>query len=444
MRTKSTALLCIGAIAALVLGGCGAAKAPEQPKPNGQAPEPALPNGVISDKKVELIVFLNSITRGDLEKYYIQPAKEKFPNFTIRGENRDISQMIAAGEMPDIIVGSKGTISDIMYKNDLVGDVGDLVKKYSYDVTKLEPALVDIMRTFGGGNIIGLPLHVNNKVMYYNKDLFDRFGVAYPKDGLNWDEAYEIAKKMTRVENGVLYRGFSDRWGDTFFAANPFSLSYLSPKEERSTFIENDRWKIIADNFKRFYTLPGLQFDSKTSSQEEDRKIFEKGTSAMSIFIPDAGPKDWNFAWDIVSVPYYTQNQGVSQQVNGLFNYITKGSKNREAAFQFAAWMTSAEMQTMLAKEGRVPALKDEAIKKQFMQNVPLYSGKNIKAFISGKYAPQGPARDAGLVKGFENPAQRLLFQEMQNVIVEGKDLNSAFRDADEAIRKALAAEKAK
>lgn len=48
------------------------------------------------------------------------------------------------------------------------------------------------------GNINYIPIGWNNIMINYNRDLFDKAGVAYPKDGRwTWDEFRETAKKLT-------------------------------------------------------------------------------------------------------------------------------------------------------------------------------------------------------------------------------------------------------
>ena len=80
--------------------------------------------------------------------------------------------------------------------------------------------------------------------MYYNKDLFDRFGVPYPKDGMTWDEVYALAQKVTRTEGGVAYKGFA--FQDFYlFTANQLSLSFVDGKTEKSV-VNSDGWKKLS------------------------------------------------------------------------------------------------------------------------------------------------------------------------------------------------------
>ncbi|NOU90117.1 extracellular solute-binding protein [Paenibacillus sp. LMG 31460] len=65
-------------------------------------------------------------------------------------------------------------------------------------------------------------------VLYYNKDIFDKFGISYPRNGMTWDEVYDLAKKLNRTEDGISYRGFGMAAG-AMFTVNPLSLQPVEP-----------------------------------------------------------------------------------------------------------------------------------------------------------------------------------------------------------------------
>lgn len=50
---------------------------------------------------------------------------------------------------------------------------------------------------------------MNNVVTYYNREIFDKFAISYPRDGITWEEMAALAQKVSRVDNGVQYYGYS-------------------------------------------------------------------------------------------------------------------------------------------------------------------------------------------------------------------------------------------
>jgi multiple sugar transport system substrate-binding protein len=47
------------------------------------------------------------------------------------------------------------------------------------------------------GKQYGVPLSVQARVLFYNRNIFDRFGVPYPRGAMTWREFIEIAKRVT-------------------------------------------------------------------------------------------------------------------------------------------------------------------------------------------------------------------------------------------------------
>ena len=70
----------------------------------------------------------------------------------------------------------------------------DYVKSHS-DFSDFAPSLLE--QSSYKGNIYFIPIGWNNIMINYNRDLFDKAGVAYPKQGWTWDEFRETAKALT-------------------------------------------------------------------------------------------------------------------------------------------------------------------------------------------------------------------------------------------------------
>lgn len=49
----------------------------------------------------------------------------------------------------------------------------------------------------------GMPKGFDTIAVYYNKELFDNAGVAYPTTDWTWDDYVSIAKQLTDADNGV-------------------------------------------------------------------------------------------------------------------------------------------------------------------------------------------------------------------------------------------------
>lgn len=394
------------------------------------------------EEPAEVSFYLNSMSQVMYDAI-AEKAKAKFPNYTLisvpnsNAGGPTFEAMLTTGSVPDIYV-TRGV--ERLAESGLSYDISELIKTMKFDQSRIDESLWEHMRNDTGGKLVGIPLSSSVRALHYNKDLFDKFGVPYPKDGMTWDDVYDMAKRMTRTEDGVLYRGYVERWMDMFFDNNPYGETYLSLTEDKAA-VNTEGWRKIIENFQRFYTLPGLQFDAKTISKEQDWRIFIDGRSAMTIFT-SRNFMNWSFDWDIVSFPTYKDKPGVGSPADSINLYIMSTSKNKEAAFKVAAWLVSDEMQAYLASDfGNFPSIKNEEIRKQFQKNDSLYKGKNVNAYLYNKVTPVVPGRKPGLVSV---NATTPFMKELEKLILENKDINSVQRAAEEAINKAIAAEKAK
>jgi len=69
------------------------------------------------------------------------------------------------------------------------------------------------------GQLWGIPAGVDLWVMYYNKDLFDRYGIPYPEPKWTWDDFVDTILSVRHVGEGI----FGCLTDDTLF---PFALVY--------------------------------------------------------------------------------------------------------------------------------------------------------------------------------------------------------------------------
>ncbi|MFC0210866.1 ABC transporter substrate-binding protein [Paenibacillus chartarius] len=375
------------------------------------------------------------------DKQIGQFLKKKFPDITIKhihwdNPGRQYKDLIAAGTIPDIIFdNTRMNVQRWIFANDLQYDISDLIKKYNFDTTKLNPAQVAQMKNLTPeGKLFGLPYNNNDFVLFYNKDIFDKFGVDYPKDGMTYDEIYELAKRLTRVEGEITYKGFSQNPGH-YMNYNQLSLSPLSLTEDKAS-LNTPEWKKVVDNLRRFYDIPANQFDTVET-------FATKGNIAMAVATVDHlvsfYEQNKNLNFDIVSVPSFAEAPNSRYQPNVYSMYITKQSTKKDLAFQAIAAILSEEHQIELAKEGVIGPLETKAVQEAFGQNLPQMNGKHVSSIYFGKTAMPPPARAAGLT-WYDVPMQNV-FQPL--IFKESKDSVTALRMIEEQSTKAIQTEKA-
>jgi multiple sugar transport system substrate-binding protein len=378
----------------------------------------------------------------DQFKTYLEaPVKKKYPYISfefIQGSTGNtkpdtISHLVAAGTVPDIIVAGASNPFEFVTLG-LTEDIMPLVKKHNFDLGRLDDQSVAFMRKYSpDGTLFSLPFKYGSIVLYYNKDIFDKFGAAYPKDFMTWDEIYELTKRVTRNVDGVQYKGYSGVFS-TMFNYNQLSMSFVDPQSLRAS-VNSDKGRKILEPLIKIYSIPGNEFDRKKAS---DNNVFLKDrTKAMYensniIYLFDDNMKK-TLNWDLVTIPLFDRNQKIGSGPFPQNVTITATSKHKDEAFLVVDTLLSDEVQGQRASIlGAEPILKKQSVRDQFMKGVDFVSGKNVGAFFK-----LNPAPPRNLTK-YDNPSNTDYATAMEDVLLKKSDLNTALRKAEDKINKRI------
>ncbi|MFE5323021.1 ABC transporter substrate-binding protein [Paenibacillus sp. NPDC056579] len=400
----------------------------------------------VSNEPVELVLYSTAATsEEEVQKKFIDPVKQKFPNITIKyikkGTGTTIDEMVASGQTIDIYYESTNyfyTVSNY----DLAYDMTDLIKKHNIDLSAFEPTMIDFAKSMSKNGIYGLPVWSQNVILFYNKDIFDKFGVPYPKNGMTWDELQQTAKTLTRTDGDKQYLGFASSPAHTI-KANQLGLTFLDPKTDKATIQTDEKWKQL---YQTYYVNPSNDPNYKKAMVALKNKLpykdpFLKDRNlAMMAYLSDL---DWansgseGMNWDIAALPSFKDMPTIGSQAYPFYWGVTKQSKYKDQAMQVIQYLTSVEYQTKQVRSGTMTALKDDAIKKQFAQDSK-YKDKNTSAVFYHQYAPM-PARSP-----YEGDAQKAYEDAIHEAALGDTDLNTLFRKIEETANKAVDAAKAK
>ncbi|ULL18847.1 carbohydrate ABC transporter substrate-binding protein [Paenibacillus sp. H1-7] len=436
---KRTGFAALSAIMAITMvSACSGSKAPDAPAGNTAKHEPVTLKFYTGDKDYE------EKFRTEVEA----KVKEKYPyiSFEFQGaeQGKEIQDLVLAGESPDIYYQGISALNEKLVKFNLQYDLTELIRKNQFDLSRIDPAYLDIIKNASAGygaGLYGLPVNSFTPVLYYNKDIFDKFGIPYPKDGMTWDDAYALAQKLTRFEDGIQYRGMTMNF-IYLLDNNQLGAPYLHPAEDRSA-VNTDAWKSIFTTLTKFYRLPMNAPMDERSRVKEVASFTKDRISAMHADVTAAAesfPDDFT-NWDMVSLPVMKEAPGTNAQINPRFYYILSASKHKEEAFKVLELVLSDEVQMQASKSGKATVLNNPAIQKAFGQEFSRLKGKHTEALYVNKPVKAVPARDSKLVTV---PVTTPLNKEFNNVLTGKKDVNTALRDLEETINKAILAEKQK
>ncbi|MBD2860751.1 extracellular solute-binding protein [Paenibacillus sp. IB182363] len=172
--------------------------------------------------------------------------RNKFPDYKVKYIQAKggsmLNDLLVNGTKFDIFYSTIGNFEHSVLQNELQVDMTEMIKKHNIDLNRIEPTIVQALKQVQGGKIFALPVSTTNLVNYYNKDLFDKFGVPYPGDDMTWEQTLEVSKKMTRNEGGTQYYGLAASFVH-LFRLNPLSIPSVDLVTQKPTINKDERWK---------------------------------------------------------------------------------------------------------------------------------------------------------------------------------------------------------
>lgn len=396
---------------------------------NGDSSEPA-----VSEPTDIYIYAASGGTPEWFEDTYGKYFSEQFPHITFKvafAGQITMKDYIASGESLDIIKGAYSTFIPNVLEADLQYDISDLIKAYDINLDDYDPAVIALQRQLADGKMYGLPAYMGTSGLYYNKDIFDKFSVDYPTDGLTWDDVYELAVKLTRNDGEQQYYGFAND-NLNYIQANQLSLDLVDPNTFTANF-ESEPWKKIIATLSRFMTITDINLEEATVAA-----FNTKGTVAMATnYTGCCGftPGDAVTNWDVVRIPDFPDLPNVGPQVFPNFWSLSAISQNKETAFEVISWVAGRQFQTSLNKRGLATVLNDPAMREDYGSDLPKYDGKNVAALFPKPHA------DSSNITIYQPIAAAELNRALIE-IADGKDINTALREAvEEANRQIKAAQ---
>lgn len=394
-------------------------------------------SGETANKGPVKLVFYSTAgwTQEAFNERFGDAMRKKFPEYTIEyiqsGKGAQLADLMAAGQQIDVFWQAVDVTIQQMQEFKLEYDMSDLIKKHGLNLSTLEQSSIDAIRSLSGGKMYALPLVINTAALYYNKDLFDKFGVAYPKDNMTWDQVIELAKRMFRTDGGQQYFGLGTSINHNF-SLNPQSVAYVDRKTEKPTILTDTKWKTIYETMVEAYKSTGGTAKGPTNFVQEKNIAMTEGLANLFLNMDMT-----TMNWDMITYPTYKEAPGKAPQPYPTLFGVTSTSKFKDEAFKVLQHMLTEQEQLSLSERAIIPVLQKDNVIKAFGTKSK-YQGKNFQSILSRKFSPM-PDKTK-----YDSKAQPIYNKYVTNIAKGEMDLNTAFRQIDEEMNKMISEEKAK
>jgi len=452
VKTGMAAVLCLGAM----LAGCSASKTAGTEAPAFDPSQPATLK----------VAYFNEEA---FHQQYGNLFRAKYPNIDfevvstmeIYGQGKDPVEAFAtlvAEQQPDIVVMTPEQY-ELLAAEGSLADLEPLMRQTGFSVDGIVEGVVEQLRALGGGQLYGLSPTFNMKALFYNKSMFDEYGVPYPTDGMTWEEVFALASRFPTdgaTENRVY------GLGQSMFTWSPFDLvkqiaaskelSYLNADATALT-MDNEEWKSVFRQVVEAYGAGSVYVPApppassggsdgapvRTFMIGGDSDLFNAGRAAMLVdgpmalnqMVSMAGAAAPSFERGIVTMPVDanypdTSNAFSLSQVFG----VHADSGLTEAAWAFVEYVNSGDFAKLRGNTAvELTSLKGIATDK---------NGMSLEAFY--KLGP-GQTRESSLLpKGFMAAFAAITEEETRAAVDGSKSIDEAFASLVARATDALAA----
>ena len=223
------------------------------------------------------------------------------------------------------------------------------------------------------GKLYAIPRDVSNLVIYYNKDMFLKKHITFPKQNWTFDDFLQTSKKLTD----------KNTFGISFEEDPLFYLPYLMSNgggffpEEINKAESQEAINFYADLRNKYHTAP----KKNESASATMAQLFLQERIGMYLSGRWMVPKlreEASFDWDIAQFPKGTKGSIVQLDASGWA--ISKSSKHKAEALKLINYLSDEKSIEKFTQSGLiVPARKDVANSQSFLNG---QKPKNAKVFI--------------------------------------------------------------
>jgi multiple sugar transport system substrate-binding protein len=283
--------------------------------------------------------------------------------------------------------------------------------------------------------VTGLPVSADAEAVYYNKTLFDKYGIAYPNSSWTWDDLSATAVKISEESKGAVvglaaplgtgansavFGPVIQAYGGTVYDAKTNRAEFASPEALKA-------WTMLTGAY-------GTASGKYTTSTNDPSLNFASGTVAMAInssAVIQSFKTTVSDAWDVQQMPTINGKSTTGGGSYGLS--IAQTSKNQDAAWAFLSWFYSPDGTAVAQKVGAaIPPTLDGLANGAWRKTNP---PANVKIFADA-------AKTAVLLPQLPGTASQTLnsavTKAVQQVTLEGRSVKDAFTEAEDAVNKDL------
>lgn len=385
--------------------------------------------------------YNGAFSKEEFDEFFVKPVQKEFPYIDLEYVSGNPQELVVANQFPDIGMTGIGAITNLNEMGVMMAH-DELVKTYNLDLSQYAGDTISYIRSYSdAGELLALPMWINNYVSLYNKDIFDLFGVSYPEDGLTWDEMRDLAALITRAYEGVTYKGYA--FGNFYHIGEGLGLSVVDGDKAA---INTDGWKRVLNIANSILSIEGNEPRNVNGLYDDiDQGFFSDNNVAMISYYGSRLTKAaqmtqdqvLQFDWDVTTYPVHAEYPDRGPKLDAQVYYVSSTSEHKDDAFRVIQFMTTNhEVQSNIARLGKArPAIEMDLneLVSIFGTDYPVLKEKNLAGLF--KVFPNTEV----MTTQYDSLVRSALAEAFVAVINGEMDVNTALNMAEEKANQAIA-----
>ena len=333
--------------------------------------------------------------------------------------------VLAGGEDIDVFYAKDPTMYGGLVLRKQIMPLDELIARDGVDLAgyggNLENVKID-------DTIYGLPYRGDFWILFYNKDLFDSFGVPYPTNDMTWEEFEETAKLLTSGEGASkTYGTYIHTWASTYFMyglQKHMGDLVEGPYEMLKDGLEMARRIQLVDKSAADYaTNRAMGAHYRGLFEQGNIGMLYMGTWYMQALLLDEQEGLHNVNWGIARLPQW---EGLPHATIGNVTpvVINARTKHQEAAWRLVKFLSGSEGASILAENVLVPGYLDSSVFDKFAE-VDGFPGDNMEALVTETVYMEWPPHSLSGLLG------KMVEEEIVLAMTENKSIDDAIRDME-------------
>ena len=179
----------------------------------------------------------------------IKEFEKKYPYIKVQAEYSGwdgyfdkLTTQLAGGTAPDVTQISVTNIGQFVARKQVVS-LQKYIDDKIIDISQVPISMLDVGKY--NNELYSIPTGISSPILYYNKDVFKKYGVQEPTNDWTWDDFLAAAKKITESARA---EGNKNLWGTAPFMWGGMDIDFQLPLYERGGKMWNQDLTKVAFN----------------------------------------------------------------------------------------------------------------------------------------------------------------------------------------------------